>query len=77
MEELEKLISELTASDEAQLAAYRADVEQARKDLDFHEKKIVYFHALIKQKEGFVNQIESKLKRVNDLESKLVKKLSQ
>lgn len=77
MEELEKLINELTASDEAQLEAYKQDVIQAEADLDFHQKKIMYFNALIKQREEFIKQIEGKLKRVNTLEGKLIQKLKQ
>lgn len=77
MEELERLIGELTAADEAQLEAYKQDIAEAKADLEFHQKKIVYFDALIKQREGFINTIESKLKRVNALEGKLIQKLKQ
>lgn len=77
MDELEKLINELTASDEAQLEAYEQDITQAEADLDFHQKKITYFNALIKQRKEFIKQIEGKLKRVNTLEGKLIQKLKQ
>ena len=71
MNELKELLKDLTQSDRKQLEAYSAEIVEAKKDLEYHQKKIKYYEALIGQREGFVDQIEAKLKRIEKLEGKL------
>lgn len=77
MDELKKLIGELTANDSALVQTYKSEIVEAEADLIFHQKKIKYFEALIKQRKEFINQIESKLKRIETLQNKLSDKLLQ
>lgn len=75
MDELTKLIAELTESDNEMLAGYEQDIHTAKKDLLFHREKIDYYKALIDQRQGFVNKLRAKLKRISNLKSKLIKNI--
>lgn len=75
-EELKIIIDELTDSDKKMLAGYQQDIFAANEDLIFHENKIKYYNALIEQREAFIIQLRAKLKRINTLESKIIKTLN-
>lgn len=71
MDELQGLLTELTAGDQLLKDAYLNDIEEAKKELEFHQKKIKYLNALISQREGFVKQITAKLEKVKKFGSKI------
>lgn len=76
MEELKNILDALTASDEEQLRAYQSDVEHAKGEIERHENKIKYYNELVKQREKFIHDIEAKLKKIQSLEEKIIKKLT-
>lgn len=71
MEELQDLLTELTAGDQARKDAYLVDIEQAKKELEFHHDKIKYLEALVEQREQFVEQITTKLNKVDKFGGKI------
>lgn len=76
MEELKNILDALTASDEEQLRAYRSDVEHAKGEIERLKKQLDYYATLIKQREKFIHEIEAKLKKIESLEEKIIKKLT-
>ena len=76
MEELKSLLDALTASDKEQLKAYQGDVQHAKSEIELHENKIRYYNELVKQREKFIHDIEAKLKKIESLEEKIIKKLT-
>lgn len=71
MEELQALLTELTAGDQLLKDAYLNDIQQAKQELEFHENKIKYLNALVEQRERFVEQITNKLNKVDKFGGKI------
>ena len=76
MEELKNILDALTASDEEQLRAYQSDVEDAKDQIELLKKQMDYYATLINQREKFIREIEAKLKKIESLEEKIIKKLA-
>ncbi len=76
IDELNKLVDELTSDDQKQFEQYKTEIEEAKEDLLYHQKKIKYYTALIKQREEFVKQIDSKLGKAERLKDRLANTLS-